>query len=57
MTDGLNRLFSNDNAVVRALRDLGLSLTDRWEVAKRRLISEAAGATDQAPRLLRGEAI
>ena len=26
--DGLNRLFSNDNAPLRALRDLGLGIVD-----------------------------
>jgi 2-octaprenyl-6-methoxyphenol hydroxylase len=56
ITDGLTRLFSNDNAAVRALRDFGLALTDRWATAKRVLVSEAAGATTTAPRLLRGEA-
>jgi 2-octaprenyl-6-methoxyphenol hydroxylase len=57
VTDALNRLFSNDNAALRAIRDLGLSLTDRWTAAKRFFMSEAEGATDAAPRLLRGEAI
>jgi 2-octaprenyl-6-methoxyphenol hydroxylase len=55
--DGLNRLFSNDNAPLRALRDLGLGLVDRAPALKRFLAREAAGATGTVPRLLRGEAI
>jgi 2-octaprenyl-6-methoxyphenol hydroxylase len=53
--DGLNRLFSNDSAPLRALRDLGLGLVDRAPALKRFLASEAAGATGTLPRLLRGQ--
>jgi 2-octaprenyl-6-methoxyphenol hydroxylase len=55
--DGLNRLFSNDNAPLRALRDIGLGLVDRVPAAKRFLVSEAAGATGTLPRLLKGETL
>ncbi len=55
--DGLNRLFSNDNAPLRALRDLGLGLVDRAPPLKRFLVSEAAGGTGTLPRLLRGETL
>ncbi|HEU4476668.1 MAG TPA: FAD-dependent monooxygenase [Methyloceanibacter sp.] len=55
--DGLNRLFSNDNAPLRALRDLGLGLVDRAPPLKRFLAREAAGATGSVPRLLRGELV
>ena len=55
--DGLNRLFSNDSAPLRALRDLGLGLVDRAPGLKRFLVREAAGRTGQVPRLLKGEAI
>jgi 2-octaprenyl-6-methoxyphenol hydroxylase len=57
VTDGLNRLFSNDNAMLRAVRDVGLSLTERMPSLKRLFTAEAEGATAAAPRLLRGEAI
>jgi 2-octaprenyl-6-methoxyphenol hydroxylase len=58
MTDGLNRLFSNDVLPVRLVRDLGLGLVDRMPGLKRFFIREAAGLTDRdAPRLLRGEAL
>ena len=52
--DAMNRLFSNDFAALRALRDLGLRIVDRSGPLKRRLIAEAAGDGAQAPRLLRG---
>ena len=55
--DGLNRLFSNDNAPLRALRDLGLGLVDRAPQLKRFLVREAAGATGEVPRLLKGERV
>jgi 2-octaprenyl-6-methoxyphenol hydroxylase len=53
--DGLNRLFSNDSAPLRVLRDLGLGLVDRTPALKRFFVSEAAGATGTVPRLLAGK--
>ena len=53
--DGLNRLFSNDSAPLRALRDLGLGLVDRAPPLKRFLAREAAGGTGTVPCLLAGE--
>jgi 2-octaprenyl-6-methoxyphenol hydroxylase len=53
--DGMNRLFSNDSAPLRAIRDLGMGLLDRAPGLKRFLVREAAGATGDVPRLLRGE--
>lgn len=55
--DGLNRLFSSDNALVRAMRDLGLGVVDRMPAVKQMLVTEAAGLSGDVPRLLRGEAI
>jgi 2-octaprenyl-6-methoxyphenol hydroxylase len=52
--DALNRLFSNENAALRSLRDLGLRAVDRAGPLKRRLIAEAAGDGAGAPKLLRG---
>lgn len=54
LTDGLNRLFSNDALGARVLRDLGLGLVDRSPL-KDLFADEAAGATRRAPRLMRGE--
>jgi len=53
--DGLNRLFSNENAPLRALRDLGLGVLDDAPWLKRALVREAAGLSGNVPRLLRGE--
>lgn len=55
--DGLNRLFSNDNAPLRTIRDLGLGLVDRAPGLKRFLVREAAGATGDVPRLMKGDAL
>lgn len=57
LTDGLNRLFSNDNAALRFLRDVGLGVVDRMPFLKRVMIDQAAGRGSDTPRLLRGEAI
>lgn len=54
MTDGLNRLFSNDVAPVRALRDFGLGLVDRAGPIKSALIRTASGVSASGPRLLSG---
>lgn len=54
-TDGINRLFSNDNPLLRLGRDLGLGLVNRLPAARRALIAEAAGLSGALPRLLRGE--
>jgi 2-octaprenyl-6-methoxyphenol hydroxylase len=56
-TDGLNRLFSNSNDVLRLARDVGLGLVDRLPALKRVFIREAAGFTGDVPKLLRGEAL
>lgn len=53
-TDTFNRLFSNDNAVLRAGRDLGLGLVGRMPGLRRAFIREAAGLTGDLPRLSRG---
>lgn len=55
--EALNRLFSNDIAPLRLVRDLGLGIVDRLPGLKRFFIREAAGIMGAAPRLLRGEAL
>lgn len=54
MTDTLNRLFSNDIAPVRALRDFGLGLVDRAGPVKSALIRAASGVSASGPKLLSG---
>jgi 2-octaprenyl-6-methoxyphenol hydroxylase len=57
-TEGLNRLFSNDNPALRIVRDVGLGIVDRLPELKRLFVKEAAGdGIGSVPRLLRGEAI
>lgn len=55
VTDGLNRLFSNDSTPLRLARDLGLGLVERMPGLKRFFIREAAGLAGSTPRLLKGE--
>ncbi|MDH3703706.1 MAG: FAD-dependent monooxygenase, partial [Alphaproteobacteria bacterium] len=57
VTDGLNRLFSNDIAPVRLARDLGLAAVDRLPSVKRFLMRHAMGTVGELPRLVRGEAL
>lgn len=54
VTDGMVRLFSNDVAPVRALRDFGMGVVDRLPPLKDLLISRASGLDRAGPRLLRG---
>lgn len=56
-TDVLNRMFSNDIAPLRAIRDIGLGLVDRMPPLKDFFIRQASGLSSRSPRLLRGEAI
>ncbi len=53
----LNALFSQDNALLRSVRDAGLGVVDRLPGLKRALVSEAAGLTGDVPKLLKGEAL
>jgi len=55
-TDGLNRLFSNDIAPLRALRDVGMGLVDAIGPARRFFMRHAGGDVGKLPRLMRGEA-
>ncbi|MFL6796404.1 MAG: ubiquinone biosynthesis hydroxylase [Xanthobacteraceae bacterium] len=55
MTDGLNRLFSNQSDVLRLVRDVGLGIVDRMPGLKQLFVREAAGLVGEVPRLLRGE--
>ncbi len=48
------RLFSNDFAPLRSLRDFGLRIVDRAPALKRAFMAEAAGAGPRASRLSRG---
>jgi 2-octaprenyl-6-methoxyphenol hydroxylase len=56
-TDGLNRLFSNDNDAVRTLRDLGARAVGSIGAVRGLFMREAAGETGRLPKLLQGEAV
>ena len=54
VTDGLNRLFSNEIAPVRLARDAGLAAVDRLPALKRVLMRHAMGQAGELPRLVQG---
>ena len=54
-TDVFNRLFSNDNPILRATRDIGLGLVNAVPSLRRGFIREAAGLTGDVPRLMQGK--
>ena len=56
-TNTLNVLFSNESALLRSVRDIGLGLVDRMPPLKNAFIRQAAGLTGEMPRLLKGEAL
>ncbi|MFV0493066.1 MAG: FAD-dependent oxidoreductase [Pseudorhodobacter sp.] len=52
--DGVNKLFSNDNPLLRLGRDLGMGAVSALPGLRRRFIRQAAGLQGDLPRLLRG---
>lgn len=55
--DTVNRLFSNDNPLLRAGRDLGLGLVNAVPGLRRGFMRQAAGLQGDLPKLLTGRAI
>ncbi|MCB2128025.1 MAG: FAD-dependent monooxygenase [Rhodobacteraceae bacterium] len=55
--DSVNRLFSNDNPLLRGARNLGMGVVGRLPGLRRGFIRQAAGLSGTAPRLLRGHAL
>ncbi|MEM8630709.1 MAG: FAD-dependent monooxygenase [Pseudomonadota bacterium] len=53
-TDGFNRLFSNDNGLLRLARDIGLGAVSAMPGLRRAFIREAAGLTGDVPKLMQG---
>jgi 2-octaprenyl-6-methoxyphenol hydroxylase len=53
--DGVNRLFSNNNPVLRGMRDLGMGLISAMPALRRTFIRQAAGLRGDLPRLLAGQ--
>jgi len=56
-TDLFNKLFSNDNPLLRLGRDLGMGVVGSIPGLRRNFMREAAGLTGDLPRLLQGKAI
>ncbi len=56
-TDTLNRLFSNDVAPLRVVRDIGLGAVNRIPPLKRFFMKHAMGMLGDLPRLIKGEAL
>ncbi|WP_264211650.1 FAD-dependent monooxygenase [Leisingera thetidis] len=56
-TDVFNRLFSNDNPLLRLGRDIGMGLAGAVPGLRRNFVREAAGLTGDLPRLLKGQPI
>ncbi len=54
-TDGLNRLFSNDFAPLRLVRDFGMGMVDRIGPLRRFFMRHAGGDVGKLPRLMKGE--
>lgn len=53
--DSVNRLFSNDNPIFRAVRDLGMGAISATPALRRAFMGKAAGLPNKAtPRLLQG---
>ena len=55
--DTVNRLFSNDNPILRTGRDLGMGLVNAIPALRRTFIRQAAGLTGDLPKLLQGKPI
>jgi len=56
-TDSFNRLFSNDNPLLRLARDVGMAAINALPDARRGFMREAAGLTGTLPRLMQGKAL
>jgi len=55
--DTVNKLFSNDNPILRAGRDLGMGLVQAIGPLRRGFMRQAAGMSGDLPKLLRGRSI
>jgi 2-octaprenyl-6-methoxyphenol hydroxylase len=53
MTDGLNRLFSNNIGPIRLARDIGMALVNKTPPLKKIFMRHAMGLVGNLPRLMR----
>ncbi len=56
-TDMFNKLFSNDNPLLRIGRDIGMGIVGSLPGLRRGFVREAAGLTGDLPKLLQGRPI
>ena len=56
-TDTINRVFSNDNSILRGVRDLALGAVNQVPSLRRQMIKQAAGLTGDLPKLLQGRSV
>ncbi|GAB4543844.1 MAG: FAD-dependent monooxygenase [Ruegeria sp.] len=56
-TDVFNKLFSNDNPILRLGRDIGMGIVGSLPGLRRGFVREAAGLTGDLPKLLQGRSI
>ena len=56
-TEGINRLFSNDNPILRLGRDLGLGAVNAMPWLRRSFMRTAAGLQGELPKLMHGREI
>ncbi|MBU0643314.1 MAG: FAD-dependent monooxygenase [Alphaproteobacteria bacterium] len=57
MTDSFNKLFSNDNPILRVARDMGMGMVNSITGLRRAAIREAAGVNGDLPKLLQGRTL
>lgn len=55
--EGINRVFSIDNTVMRAGRGAAMGILDTLPALKTMIIDEAAGVTGDLPKMLKGEGV
>jgi 2-octaprenyl-6-methoxyphenol hydroxylase len=56
-TDSINKLFSNDNVILRSMRDIGLGSVNATPHLRRSFMRHAAGLSGDLPKLLQGQII
>ena len=55
--DAVNKIFSNDNPILRAGRDLGMGLVQALPNLRRGFMRQAAGLSGPVPKLLQGKQV
>ncbi len=56
-TDSVNKLFSNDNPLVRLARDWGMGAVNATPTVRRTLMRQAAGLSGDLPKLMQGRQV